>query len=100
MTMINFKRTRGAEDRELAMNFDLESLPASVAGRLQNLLTDSDFFEIPLVKDLRTGPDEYRYEITVVAGNSLHTIHISDSSMPPALRPLVEELTVLVETAT
>jgi len=97
--MINFKRTGGSMDREMAMDFDLDSMPGSVARRLQSLLTDSNFFDVPLVNDLRAGPDEYQYDITVVAGNSIHTIHITDTSMPHSLRPLVEELTELTETA-
>ena len=98
MTMINFKRTGGSMGRETTMDFDLSSMPASLESRLQNLLTSSNFFEVPMVNDLITSPDEYQYDITVVAGNSIHTIHVSDTSMPESLRPLVEELTELTET--
>ena len=97
MTMIQFKRTGGSMDREMAMDFDLSSMPGSVSQRLQNILAGSNFFDVPVVNDLRTGPDEYRYDITVVAGNSIHTVHVSDTSMPESLRPLVEELTELTE---
>ena len=99
MTMINFKRTGGAMGNELAMDVDLNSMPASVAQRMQNLLTNSEFFEVPMVNDLVAGPDEYRYDITVVAGNSIHTVRVSDTSMPSTLRPLVEALSELAETA-
>ena len=85
--------------QEIAMNFDLGSMPGSVAQRLHGLLTESNFFEVPVVNDLRTSLDEYQYDITVVAGNSIHTVHISDTAMPQSLRPLVEELTELAETA-
>ena len=85
--------------REITMDFDLGTMPGSVAQRLDNLLTSSNFFEVPVVADLLTRPDEYQYDITVVAGNSIHTVHVSDTSMPEALRPLVEELTELTETA-
>ena len=84
--------------REMTMNFDLSEMPASVARRLDNLLTSADFFEVPVVNDLITSPDEYEYDITVVAGNSIHTVHVSDTSMPESLRPLIEELTELIET--
>jgi hypothetical protein len=84
--------------REMTRDFDLGSMPGSVARRLDGLLTDSNFFDVPLVHDLRTHPDEYQYDITVVAGNSIHTIHVTDTSMPESLRPLVEELTDLAET--
>ena len=84
--------------KEMTMNFDLGTMPGSVAQRLDNLLTSSNFFEVPVVNDLITRPDEYQYDITVVAGNSIHTVHVSDNSMPDSLRPLVEELTDLAET--
>ena len=96
MTMINFKRTGGA-GKEVTLDFDLSSIPQPDSQRLQDLLTQSNFFEIPTVNDLRLGPDEYAYTITVIAGNSLHTVHVSDSSMPRSLRPFIEELTELAE---
>ena len=86
--------------REITVDFDLGSMPGSVAQRLQGFLTESNFFDVPLVNDLRANPDEYQYDITVVAGNSIHTIHVSDTSMPESLHPLIEELTELAETAT
>lgn len=99
MTMINFKRSGGVLGRELTMDFDLNNMPASEAQRLHNMLNESSFFEVPVVNDLRTSPDEYEYVITVVAGNSIHTVHVSDTSMPEALRPLVEDLTEIAKEA-
>ena len=81
------------------MDFDLGSMPGSVAQRLQSLLTESNFFDVPVVNDLRASPEEYQYEISVVAGNTIHTIQVSDTTMPSSLRPFVEELTELAETA-
>jgi hypothetical protein len=97
--MINFRRT-GGSDREMTMDFDLSSIRQTAADRLQNLLAQSNFFEIPTVNDLAAGPDEHLYTITIVAGNSLHTVHASDTSMPRSLRPFVEELTELAEATT
>lgn len=99
MTMISFKRSGGSVGREMTMSFDLGTMPGNIAQRLHGLLTESNFFDVPLVNDLRTSPDEYQYEISVVAGNSLHSVHVSDTSMPDSLRPLVEELTELAEAA-
>ena len=99
MTMINFKRSGGSVGSELTMDFDLNSMPASEAQRLHNLINESKFFEVPVVSDLRSSPDEYEYVITVVAGNSIHTIHVSDTSMPHSLRPLVEDLTEIAKEA-
>ena len=99
MTMINFRRKKGRE-KEMAMDFDLSSIPQPSANRLENLLMQSNFFDIPTVNNLQVGPDENAYSITVVAGNSLHTVNVSDTSMPKALRPFIEELMELAEATT
>ena len=99
MTMINFKRTGGGIARDLSMDFDLNNMPASEAQRLHNMINQSKFFDVPVVNNLRTSPDEYEYVITVVAGNSIHTVHVSDTSMPESLRPLVEDLTEIAKEA-
>ncbi|RPI93766.1 MAG: hypothetical protein EHM40_08720 [Chloroflexi bacterium] len=83
----------------ITMNLDLDSIPGSDSQRIHNLIAEADFFEVPTLNDLRASPDEYQYTITVVAGNSLHTVHVTDTAMPEPLRPLVEELTELAETA-
>ncbi len=98
MTMINFTRTGGAMGREISLNTDLESLPGPAAQRLNGLLTESNFFEVPTANNLMPRPDEYT--ITVTAGNSMHTVRVTDSTMPESIRPLVEELIELARAAT
>jgi hypothetical protein len=100
MTMINFKRSGGVMGKEVAMDFDLSSLPAGMAQRLNNLINETNFFEIPTVNELHARPEEYEYVITVVAGNTVHTVRATDSSMPKSLPPLIEELTELAKTTT
>ncbi|MDQ2692285.1 MAG: hypothetical protein M3Y68_09655 [Chloroflexota bacterium] len=93
--MINYRRTGGSSLEDISLDLDLGSLSASAAQRLERLLVDSNFFDIPLVHDLRPAAGEYEYIVTVVAGNDLHTVHATDSSMPRSLRPLIEQLTDL-----
>lgn len=81
------------------MDLDLSTVSAIAAQRLERLIAESNFFDIPLVRDLRAGPDEYEYTVTVVAGNDLHTVHATDTSMPRSLRPLIEQLTDLARTS-
>lgn len=100
MTMINFRRTGGTIGREMSMDLDLGSIPGPAAQRLHGLLTESNFFEVPDVSNLRSSPDEYEYTITVIAGNSIRTVHVTDTSMPESLRPLVEGLTELAKAIT
>jgi len=100
MTMINFKRTGGTLGRETEVDIDLNRLPANESQRVHNLINESNFFEIPVLgTPLSTAPDEFEYTITVVAGNSMHTVRVSDTAMPRALRPLIEELTEIAKAA-
>lgn len=99
MTMINFKRTGGAVNREISFDVDLGTLPGPAAQRLHGLLTESNFFEIPTLHNLMAGPDEYHYAITAIAGNSLHTVYVTDTDMPESLHPLIDELTELARAA-
>src|SRR3972149_8094854 len=95
MTTISFRRTGGTLDQEIAANFDLNSRPASDSQRLQDLIDESGFFEIPVVDVVPSGPDEFAYAITVVSGNSIHTVSVTDNLMPRSLRTLIHDLTEL-----
>ncbi len=86
--------------REINIDVDLGKIPGPEAQRINGLLTESNFFDIPTVNDLMARPDEYQYMITVIAGNSLHTVHVTDSEMPESIRPLIEELTELAKAET
>jgi hypothetical protein len=100
MTMINFKRTGGIMGRETEVDIDLNRLPASESQRVHQLVTESKFFEIPLFNSpVSTSPDEFEYTITIVAGNSIHTVRASDTAMPRSLRPLIDELTEIAKEA-
>jgi len=95
MTTISFRRTGGTLDQEIAANFDLNSMPASDSQCLQDLIDESSFFENPVVDVVPSGPDEFAYAITVVSGNSIHTVSVTNNLMPRSLRTLIHDLTEL-----
>lgn len=99
MTTISYKRTGGAMGQELAIDFDLNEMPANMSQRLQNLITESNFFATPVVNGALSRPDEFEYTVTIDSGNSMHTVRTTDTSMPDSLRPLIKELTELAKTA-
>lgn len=95
MTRINFKRTGGMQGREIESDLDLNEMPAEESQELMQLLTASNFFNIPQNLIGHAVPDEYEYTVTVEAGNTHHTIHTSDTNAPESLRPLLEMLSSL-----
>ena len=95
MTTINFERSGGVAGNEIHLKLDLNSLPADEAQNLLKLISEADFFKIPENLVAKSTTDEFRYTITVNAGQSSHTVHTSDTTMPKPLLPLVNELTML-----
>jgi hypothetical protein len=99
MTTISYKRAGGAMGQEMAADFDLNEMPANISQRLQNRITESNFFATPVLNEALSRPDEYEYTVTIDAGNSMHTVRTTDSSMPESLRPFIEDLTELAKTS-
>ncbi len=96
MTKITFERSGGQISQPVNLDVDLSTLPDAESQGLQNLITMSDFFEIPEnLTSSSTAPDEFKYTITVEANRSHHTVHTSDTTAPENLRPLIEELSRL-----
>jgi hypothetical protein len=83
--------------REMAVDLNLNEMPANMSQRLQNLITESNFFATPVLKEAFSRPDEFEYTVSIDAGNSMHTVRTTDSSMPESLRPLIEDLTELAK---
>jgi hypothetical protein len=99
MTTISYKRTGGAMGQDLSVDFNLNEMPGDAAQRLHNLINESKFFATPVQQEVLSKPDEFEYTVTIDAGQSVHTIRATDTSMPESLRPLIEALTQLAKAA-
>jgi len=93
MTTIHFERSGGVTGVPINLDVNLAEMPEDAAQTIQNLLLQSDFHHIPEdLRDVSDAPDEQNYTLRVIAGQSDHTVHFTDSSMPETLIPLVEAL--------
>ena len=95
MTTITFERSGGVVGNDLHLDLDLNSLPEDEAQHLLKLIDEADFFSVPEQTAEQFAPDEFRYKIEVNAGQTSHTVHTSDSTIPKNLLPLAKELTML-----
>lgn len=95
MTTIVFERSGGATGKDLHLDLDFNTLPEDESHRLLKLIEDADFFNIPERPVETFTEDEAQYTIGISAGQTSHTVHTSDSTMPKSLLPLVKELTML-----
>lgn len=85
--------------QELSGDFDLNEMPDDAAQQLHNLINESRFFDTPVQPETPSSIDEFEYTLTIDAGQSIHTVHTTDASMPESLRPLIEEITELAKAA-
>ena len=95
MTTITFKRSGGFVGKGMRFELRLAELPSDDARALIQLIEKAEFFNIPENLIVKFNPDEYQYTITVDVGVIYHTVRTNDTTMPAALRPLVDELSSL-----
>lgn len=95
MTIISFKRAGGFVGEGLRCEINLNQLSAAEAQTFIGLIRRADFFNLPENSIIKFNPDEYQYTITVDVGVLAHTIRTNDTTMPVALRPLVDQLSAL-----
>ena len=95
MAKIIFERSGGLLGRTINTTLDLDSLSASESQYLLHLIQEADFFHMPENLVALSTTDEFLYTITVQAGAMRNRVRVSDTSMPEALRPLINELATL-----
>jgi len=95
MAKIMFERSGGFLGQSIDITLDLDTLPSSESRHMLYLIQEADFFNIPENLVARSTTDEFLYTITVEAGATRHRVRVSDTAMPEALRPLINELTAL-----
>ena len=94
MTLITFERSGGFAGNEIDFDLKLESLSENEAKRMQKMIDNADFFNIPTDIEQSAAPDQFLYRITVDDGNKYHTVRCTDATMPKSLLPLVREMTM------
>lgn len=93
---IEFVRSGGFAGIRLAASIDSERLATQQAARLDKLVDEAEFFELPtrLVPDIAV-PDAFQYDLEIRAAQRRHAIMVVDGSVPDRLRPLLDYLTTL-----
>ena len=95
---IHFERTGGFAGPAMkrAVTVDADQLPAEEAAELRTLLTAADLSALArpaATAEQKARPDAFHYRLTIEVAGKQHTLDVSDTTMPPVLRPLVKWLT-------
>jgi hypothetical protein len=98
--LIIFKRTGGFMNRTLSARLDTGTQPPNAASEVERLVQEANFFHLPASLDAQPpGPDSFQYELTVRAGDQVHTVRTSDESAPEKLYSLIDYLVLYAENA-
>lgn len=73
------------------VSFDADQLPENARAELENLVKETNFFELPdsPVPPRKKGADYYQYRITIEAAGQRNTLHLADPVENPGLQKLV-----------
>ncbi len=73
---------------------DTAQLPSAEAARLEQLVTDARFFDLPATPQAapRGAADYRQYTVTVDDGTQSHTVRLNDATADPSVRALLDQL--------
>ena len=96
---IKFERTGGFAGMTIARDLKMDELSDEQAEKLQELLDDLDFEELPeQILDTEAMPDQFTYTITVETRRGEHTVTTGDASAPEKMQELLQLLNRLART--
>jgi len=91
---ILFERTGGIAALKLKRTLDSSELPPGELKRLDRMLKESRFFELPpRLESPSPGVDRFHYKLTVESDQGQRTVEASDAAITDNLRPLIDWLT-------
>ena len=89
---IMFERTGGFAGMRITLSLDSNSLPPADTDALQKLISEADFFNLTETQSDRSQYDGFQYTIRVQVEGQVHTLHLTDDSVPEKLQPFLNEL--------
>lgn len=92
--VIRFERSGGFAGIRLTATVDTEALPAKAADRVQKLIAEAGFYQLPANVGTSAGAaDRFEYTVMVEAAGKQHVVTICEAAAEPELRRLLEWLT-------
>jgi hypothetical protein len=91
---IHFERSGGFGGLQLAVTIESDTLSQEDQQRLDRLIEEADFFNLPAeLRDATSAADQFRYKVSVATADRSHTVETAESAAPPTLQPLLDWLT-------
>jgi hypothetical protein len=90
---ISFERSGGFAGIMMKTTIDEKDLAPDEAQKLRQLVEGVDFFNLSkTIMPRSPRPDRFQYELSLEESGRQHTVTMSEETMPPKLKPLVQWL--------
>jgi hypothetical protein len=90
---IAFERTGGIAGARIRLNLPEGALSGAEAEKLEALVQQSRFFELPSAMSPRQlATDRFHYRLTIKQGGRQHTVEVDEPDVPAELQPLLDTL--------
>jgi hypothetical protein len=90
---VTLERTGGFAGVRMTTTADTDKLPSDDADQLRQLVAGARFFELPeTIAPQKSQPDRFQYRVTIEDNSRVHTVTVSETALPPSLRPLTDFL--------
>lgn len=90
---IHFQLSGGLEGIVTDIKIDTETISSEQSSNLENLINDSNFFDLPEKIPTKENPADYFiYKISIEEQTKKHSIERNDFTLEPKLFPIVDYL--------
>lgn len=87
---LQFERSGGVAGMRLGTVIDSSELTPDESTRLEEIVKNSGFFDLPPELPKSPGADRFQYTVTIETPDRRHTVRMDDGAAPVPLRPLLD----------
>lgn len=86
---VTLEQSGGFAGLMITRTIDTQDLSPSEAQQLEQLVNESNFFQLTSTTESSPQPDRFQYQFSIDTGEHSHSIQIGETNIPEQLRPLL-----------
>lgn len=87
---VTLEQSGGFAGLMITKTIETQDLSPSEAEQLENMVRDSNFFQLNSISEAFPQPDRFGYTLSIEKDGRTHSIEMNETNMPEQLKPIVE----------
>jgi hypothetical protein len=87
---VTLEQSGGFAGLMIMRTIDTQDLSPTETQQLEQLVKESDFFQLNSVTNYASQADRFAYQLTIEQDGRSHSVQVSEENIPAQLRPLME----------